>query len=574
MVLSEKTITKTMGSSDKNYTDTDQSKTSTKEIQSTSEKNTSHNTLLSANNAETNEPENHCFGPKEGRAELMGRVVKETMNGDSNNDGAKDATNEAINDVCNESSRDDPEDEDEPHRKRPCISLEGTGAYDGKSTATSVKQNEKCTTDTSQKNDEKHANQLYSKMPYHGDHRRAVSSVAFAPTESLVSRGRFGDTSLNCAQGSGVVAMCASASADGSAKIWEITEDMMEISKSHRSLPSDGLDASNAPTTPEMGSNPQNLTNAQSESISAPSSTLLQPKLTLVGHYRGINDVAFSPTAAYLATASDDKTLRLWDVSRGSSGDALVEFRGHSNFVFSCKFNPQSNLLVSGSFDETVKLWDIRCGECVSTLPAHSDPVTGVDFNRDGTCIVSGSQDGLIRVWDTATGECLKTVYAEGNPPVGCVRFSPNGKYVLAGTLDSKLRLWNVAGRYGKTGESTSAFNYLNTRVTPTGGKCSKTYAGHENRRFCAFATFSSVNPLRQYVVSGSEDGKVYLYDLQRRLVKQTLAGHDDAVLAVDAHDSLELIASGGMTKDKTVRFWTTTNIPEDEIVSQVETEK
>jgi COMPASS component SWD3 len=58
-------------------------------------------------------------------------------------------------------------------------------------------------------------------------------------------------------------------------------------------------------------------------------------------------------------------------------------------------------------------------------------------------------------------------------------------------------------------------------------------------------------------VVSGSEDGKVYLYDLQSRMVRQTLDGHDgDAVLAVDVHDSLELIGSGGMTKNKLVRFW------------------
>ena len=100
------------------------------------------------------------------------------------------------------------------------------------------------------------------------------------------------------------------------------------------------------------------------------------------------------------------------------TGEALLEFKGHSNFCFSCQFSPQGNLLVSGSFDETVKIWDVRSDECISTLPAHSDPVTSVSLNRDGTCIVSSSHDGLIRIWDVATGECLKTIYAEGNPPV------------------------------------------------------------------------------------------------------------------------------------------------------------
>ena len=170
----------------------------------------------------------------------------------------------------------------------------------------------------------------------------------------------------------------------------------------------------------------------------------------------------------------------------------------------------------------------------------------------------SGSYDGLIRIWDTATGECLKTVYSEGNPPVGSVRFSPNGRYVLSGTLDSKLRLYDVSGGYGR-GAAFGNESQRNGRPQPRGGKCAKTYTGHTNTKYCVFAAFLNANPKRQCVVSGSEDGKVYLYDLQSRLIRQTLqGGHNDAVLAVDAHDSLELIGSGGMTKDKCVRFWST----------------
>ena len=165
----------------------------------------------------------------------------------------------------------------------------------------------------------------------------------------------------------------------------------------------------------------------------------------------------------------------------------------------------------------------------------------------------SGSYDGLVRIWDTSTGECLKTVYAEGNPPVGGVRFSPNGRFVLSSTLDSKMRLYDVSGGHER---GTFGNERLHNNPQPRGGKCSKTYAGHVNTKFCAFAAFLSSNPRRQCVVSGSEDGKVYMYDLQSRLITQTLEGHQDAVLAVDAHDSLELIGSGGMSNDKFIRFW------------------
>jgi COMPASS component SWD3 len=328
-------------------------------------------------------------------------------------------------------------------------------------------------------------------LPMYGEHKRAVSSVKLAPSRLTKHHA----------------ALCASASADGSVKIWDLGD----------------------PQFPEHGND-----------------YALQPVATLVGHSRGINDVCWSNGAdPFVATASDDKTLRIWDAQ---TGDALVDFRGHDNFVFCCQFNPASNLLVSGSFDETVKLWDVRSGECISTLPAHSDPVTAVSFNRDGTCVVSASHDGLMRVWDVGTGECLKTIFAAGNPPVSHVTYSPNGKYVLAGTLDSALRLWpmSVSGK----------------------SKCAKTYTSefHTNNKYCIASRFLVSHPRRrQCIVTGSETGHVILYDVQSRKVHQLLEQvHTDVVLAVDAHDQLELLASGGMSRDRTVRFWMPKNETEN----------
>lgn len=87
-------------------------------------------------------------------------------------------------------------------------------------------------------------------------------------------------------------------------------------------------------------------------------------------------------------------------------------------------------------FDETVRIWDVKTGKCLKILPAHSDPVSAVHFNRDGTVIVSGSYDGLCRIWETSTGSCLKTLIDDDNPPISYAQFSPNGKYILAATLD------------------------------------------------------------------------------------------------------------------------------------------
>jgi COMPASS component SWD3 len=97
-------------------------------------------------------------------------------------------------------------------------------------------------------------------------------------------------------------------------------------------------------------------------------------------------DCAWSSSSQYICSASDDQTIRVWDVV---DRQCLKVLTGHTSYVFNCSFNPQSNLIVSGSFDETVRIWDVKTGKCLRVLPAHSDPVTAVQFNRDGTLIVS-----------------------------------------------------------------------------------------------------------------------------------------------------------------------------------------
>src|ERR1700742_3790575 len=88
------------------------------------------------------------------------------------------------------------------------------------------------------------------------------------------------------------------------------------------------------------------------------------------------------------------------------------------------------------------------------------------------------------------------------------VKFSPNGKFILASTQDSTIRLWN----------------YHSSR-------CLKTYVGHVNQTYCLFSCFSVTDG--KYIVSGSEDHKIYIWDLQTREVLQRLEGHKDCVLTV-----------------------------------------
>ncbi|GMH77603.1 hypothetical protein TrRE_jg9760, partial [Triparma retinervis] len=314
----------------------------------------------------------------------------------------------------------------------------------------------------------------YIALPYHGRHTKSVTAVKIAPTYANVA---------------------ASASADKTVHLWK--------------LPNPGV------RSPKV----------------------LTPKLTITGHTEGINDISFTSDSRFLATASDDKTVRIWDVQRGSAS-ALVELSGHTNFVFALAFNPSSNLLVTGGFDEKVKMWDPRTGACVSTIEAHSEAVTSVSINQDGTCIASSSFDGLVRLWDTSTCSCLRTFYAEGNPPVSSALFSPNGKFVLTGTLDDRLRLWNI------------------NNVSSANGGCAKTYEGHRNSQLCSHPAFVTADRSNPRIVSGSEDGRVHVYGVNSRGTQQVIEGHGDAVLAVDSSGQVDMMATGGMEKDPTVKFW------------------
>ena len=125
-----------------------------------------------------------------------------------------------------------------------------------------------------------------------------------------------------------------------------------------------------------------------------------RPKIEIVpqiGHSITVLSVAFSADGRTALSGSWDKTLKLWDVTKGK---LLRTFEGHSDAVWSVAFSPDGRTVLSGSWDKSLKLWDVSTGKLLRTFERHTSGVWSVAFTPDGRSVLSGSGDRTLKLWD------------------------------------------------------------------------------------------------------------------------------------------------------------------------------
>ena len=104
-----------------------------------------------------------------------------------------------------------------------------------------------------------------------------------------------------------------------------------------------------------------------------------------------------SPDGRYLASASFDKKVKVWD---GKTGCFVATLTGHVGAVYKVAWSVDSRLLVSASKDSTIKLWDLKDLKTAKhTLPGHADEVYALDWSPNGMQVASGSKDRTIKIW-------------------------------------------------------------------------------------------------------------------------------------------------------------------------------
>jgi WD40 repeat protein len=150
----------------------------------------------------------------------------------------------------------------------------------------------------------------------------------------------------------------------------------------------------------------------------------------LEGHIGGVTAVVFSRDGQLIASASRDKTVRVWETATGTCRHELT---GHTGYVTAVVFSRDGQLIASASGDKTVRVWETATGTCRHELTGHTGYVTAVVFSPDGQLVASASRSTILRVWETATGTCRHklTGYIRNVNEVvlrdGQLAFSPDG---------------------------------------------------------------------------------------------------------------------------------------------------
>jgi hypothetical protein len=117
----------------------------------------------------------------------------------------------------------------------------------------------------------------------------------------------------------------------------------------------------------------------------------------LVGHADKVTACAVTPDGRRVVSASEDKTLKVWDLE---TGRALATLEGHGDRVSACAVTPDGRRVVSASEDKTLKVWDLETGRALATLEGHADGVRACAVTPDGRRVVSASKDTTLKVWD------------------------------------------------------------------------------------------------------------------------------------------------------------------------------
>jgi len=282
------------------------------------------------------------------------------------------------------------------------------------------------------------------------------------------------------------------------------------------------------------------------------------------GHMQAISKCKIHPKKPFLATASDDKTWKVWSLPKG---ELIMSGEGHTDWISDVSFHPRGTHLATSSGDCTIKIWDLMRVSCALTFKEHSQPVWSIDFHPQGDFLVAGAVDHCCRLYDLPYGK-VRYNFRGHVDSVNMVRFSRFNNTFFSASTDKTISMWDIRTGlltntlYGHTaGINSIALSVDEYRIVSadTEGmvRCWDTRKWkHEGEINCGPHPGNSIDldPSGKFGFLASEDNNIKILDFDNFKVEGELRGHEDAVLGVVTDMINKEIVS--CSADTTFRTW------------------
>ncbi|ORX61802.1 WD40 repeat-like protein [Hesseltinella vesiculosa] len=295
----------------------------------------------------------------------------------------------------------------------------------------------------------------------------------------------------------------------------------------------------------------------------------------LSGHSDEVWHVAYSHSGRYLASASSDQTCIIWDMQ---TLQRMKRLHCPTDASF-CGWSPDDSKIVVCGHGGMFITWDPFKGTLLQEFEGHTDDVACCVWLPDGRHLISGSRDNTIRLWNM-DGEVVTQMKEER-----VVDMAFNGDQLIVITFQKKISVYNLQGlQFYKAFDIAEQYRMTSLRVSQDGRLALvnledqsihlwdlssqwllRRYQGHEQRKFAIRSSFGGAQDT--FIISGSEDHRVYIWSKDHGSLLAVLEGHDDTVNSIAWSPSNTMFASA--SDDHTIRIWGRAQKPMESLSSQ-----